>query len=766
MIIDDLLSDLQKKCNNDNIYRGIEVTLNEKGMKIPKGEKNNLSIEKLNETNQNLDYGNCYSLYVKHVPNLYIVDFDTKENLDKCELYNMLKEDNVYHNDSFRLKGYHFYVFIENLPHFKNQQKIGIDKRWEIDLIKINNTWDRKGSQVWGSDYGYYDWNSINKYFNENAMNIVQDKISLDINSKPLPKTKITTETISDSDSDLEFTIDDLPRCSKEQFVGYLDRLNDSRFQYNDWLSVGIVCYNNFDGEDEGYDIWREWSKRDPNYDKTQMSNKEMMLKYETFNDKDNRESKLSYKTLRKWANTDNPLNPFEEAFNNGGDEALIKLMNEYLMFVRDIGTYIILNDNNWYIKKSSEVNEYFEKYTFSVNNNKGNPIQKNIFSIWKKNIKRREVDKIVYDPSNTQENVFNLWKGYKIKYSDVENYEGECQFLLDHILNVWCDGNIDHYNYVLNWLSYKLQYPHKKIGVVICLKSQEGAGKGLVFKLIGKIIGKEHYCSIANINSIIGDFNGMSEGRQLIDLDEAVWGGNKALEGRLKSIITEDEQVVNRKNKEAYVIENYCDYFMTTNEEWFAPVTRNSRRYFCLEMNNKIAGFNLTNTQRDYIKQLMKSDEKAFAKHLYERDVSKFNPRQFVKTKLLQDQVEQNWSSIEGFWFEKLNNQGIGDELWMNKNELCTLDDETPYYCKNWVFEKYKEWDGGSYSRKVGMSKFWKETKDIFKIEVDNRLSSGNRTRYVVFPDIVECRIMFNTYQRYEYTYPPLQVEDCDENC
>ena len=34
MIIDDLLSDLQKKCNNDNIYRGIEVTLNEKGMKI------------------------------------------------------------------------------------------------------------------------------------------------------------------------------------------------------------------------------------------------------------------------------------------------------------------------------------------------------------------------------------------------------------------------------------------------------------------------------------------------------------------------------------------------------------------------------------------------------------------------------------------------------------------------------------------------------------------------------------------------------------
>ena len=752
MIIDDLLSDIQTKSDNNKIYRGINLTLNEKGVKIPSGEKNNIPLDKLNEINQNLNYGNCFSTYVKYVPNLYVVDFDTKIKLEECPLHKMLMEDKVFHNDSFRMKGYHFWVFIENLPPFSNQQKVGIDSQWEVDLIKINNSWDRKGIEVWGQDYGYYDWNTIKQYFNENVMNIKEEKIALDFKSKELPLEKITSDNVS-SDSECDFTIDDFPRCESKQFVEYLSRLSEQRFVYSEWLAVGVMCYNNFEDTDEGYDIWREWSKKDPNYDKTKMSNKDMILKYESFDE--TRDTKLSYKTLRKWANTDNPLNPFEVAFEKGGEDSLTNVMNNYCIFIRDIGVYIILHNELWYIKKTGEANDYFEKYTFNTFNSNGKPQPKNVFNIWKKNIKRREVNKIVYDPSNSQEDVFNLWKGYRIKYEDVKTHQGECQFLLDHILNVWCDGNIDHYNYVLNWLAFKLQYPHKKIGVVIALRSQEGAGKGLIFKIIGKIIGKNHYCSISNINSLIGDFNGMSEGRQLIDLDEAVWGGNKLLEGRLKSIITEEEQVINKKNKEQYVIDNYCDFFMTTNEDWFAPVSRNSRRYFCLEMNNKIAGFNLTNEQRNYIKELMKSDELAFAKHLYERDVSKFNPRQFVKTKLLQDQVEHNWNSVEAFWHEKLNDQSIGNEIWMNPNELHTLPNGEAYYSKQHVFDSYKDWDGGSYSRKVGNVKFWKETITIFSIDTTLRLSGGGRTRYIQMPPIDEARQMFNNYQKYEYTYP-----------
>ena len=752
MIIDELLSILQEKCNNNKIYRGINVTQDEHGKKIPLGEKNNIPLEKLNNTPQNLDYGNCFSLYVKHIPNLYVVDFDTKKDLDRCPLYKMLMEDKVYHNDSFRMKGYHFYIYIENLPHFSNQQKVGIDKEWEIDLIKINNIWDRKGSQVWGNDFGYYDWQSIKQHFDVNYMNI-KDNVIEPINKKTLPTEKITTEN-SDSGSEIDFD-EEFPQCDREQLEGYLNRLNAERYHYDNWLSIGVICYNNFEDKDEGYDLWRDWTNKDEDL-KTEHSHrnrKYMNDKYDSFEEK--RDTKLSFRTLRKWANEDNPLNPFEEAFKYGGEDALVKIMNNYCIYVRQISMYVILHNENWFLKKTGEANDYFEKYTFSIINQKGNGTPKNVFNIWKKNIKRHEVEKIVYDPSNSQENVFNLWKGYRIKYEDVKDHQGECEFLLDHILNVWCNGNIDHYNYVLNWLAFKLQYPHKKIGVVICLRSQEGAGKGLIFRIIQKIIGKDHYASISNINSLIGDFNGISEGRQLIDLDEAVWGGNKQLEGRLKSIITEEEQLINKKNKEAYVIENYCDFFMTTNEEWFAPVSRNSRRYFCLEMNNKIAGFNLTNEQRGYIKQLMKSDEKAFAKHLYERDVSKYEPRQFVKTKLLQDQVEQNWNSIESFWYETLNNQGIDAELWNDPNSLEQLPSGKSYYFKKWIFEKYKEWDGGSYSRKVGNPKFWKQTKDIFNIDTDKRLTKGSREYYVVMPDIEEARELFNKYQKYDYEYP-----------
>tara|TARA_R110000823_G_scaffold234654_1_gene360857 strand:+ start:900 stop:3191 length:2292 start_codon:yes stop_codon:yes gene_type:complete len=753
MLINDLLCDIQAKSNGDKIYRGINVLIKDDGGKEPVGEKNNLPLDKLNNTPQNLNFGNCFSTYVKYVENLYVIDFDTKEKLEECPLYKILMLDGVYHNDSFRFKGFHFWVFIDNLPKFTNQIKVSIDDRWEIDLMKTTNIWDRKNSEVWGKDYGYYDWNTIKQYFNENRMNIQTDIASP--LTKELPLEKITTNEVYSSDDDASsvFSFDDFPRCDSTQFMDYITRLGDQRYLYDSWLSVGVMCYNNFVDTDEGYDIWREWSKNDPNYDKTKMSNREMFLKYETFDE--TRHKKLSYKTLRQWANSDNPLNPFELAFENGGIDKLVETMNKYCIYVRDIGIFIILHNENWYLKKNGEANDYFEKYTFNTFNSAGKPQPKNVFNLWKKNTKRREVDKIVYDPSNSQENVFNLWKGYKITYDDVKDYDGECKFLLDHILNVWCNGDEEHYNYVLNWLAFKLQYPAKKIGVVIALRSQEGAGKGLVFKIIAKIIGKNHYCSISNINSLIGDFNGLSEGRQLIDLDEAVWGGNKLMEGRLKSIITEEEQVINKKNKEQYVIDNYCDFFMTTNEDWFAPVNRNSRRYFCLEMNNKIAGFNLSDDSRSYIKELMKSDEMAFAKHLYERDVSKFNPRQFVKTKLLQDQVEQNWNSIEAFWHDKLIEQSIDNEVWMSPHDLCVLNDGTPYYSKTHIFQKYKEWDGGSYSRKVGNVKFWKQSCEIFNIDSSLRLATGRREYYIQMPLIQEARQLFNNYQKYDYTYP-----------
>ena len=66
---------------------------------------------------------NSVSLYVKHIPDLYVVDYD--EHHPDCELFGFLNDDcTAYTNTT---KGSHYYIKIKNMPKFSNQQRVNID---------------------------------------------------------------------------------------------------------------------------------------------------------------------------------------------------------------------------------------------------------------------------------------------------------------------------------------------------------------------------------------------------------------------------------------------------------------------------------------------------------------------------------------------------------------------------------------------------------------------------------------------------------------
>ena len=100
------------------------------------------------------------------------------------------------------------------------------------------------------------------------------------------------------------------------------------------------------------------------------------------------------------------------------------------------------------------------------------------------------------------------------------------CQPLLDHILNVWCSGNQTHYEYVLNWFSWVLQKPAKKIGVCLCIQSRQGAGKGAVLDMVRYLMDGDnrtnYYLQTSNLNRLVGQFTTGMEGKCMINLDEA----------------------------------------------------------------------------------------------------------------------------------------------------------------------------------------------------------------------------------------------------
>ena len=139
-------------------YRRIQVTLNGQGKKIPSGEKNDMSPEQIGVDRGS---GNTFSLSVKHVARLYVVDFDTKD-LDGCKLRDYL--DSLGAACVETKKGFHYYLLVNDMIAYTQQQKIYIDDRYEVDLLKTNNVWETCDRTVTGK-LVEVDWSDLQQFF-------------------------------------------------------------------------------------------------------------------------------------------------------------------------------------------------------------------------------------------------------------------------------------------------------------------------------------------------------------------------------------------------------------------------------------------------------------------------------------------------------------------------------------------------------------------------------------------------------------------------
>jgi hypothetical protein len=322
-------------------------------------------------------------------------------------------------------------------------------------------------------------------------------------------------------------------------------------------------------------------------------------------------------------------------------------------------------------------------------------------------------------------------------------------------------------FTYIMCWLASTIQKPWVKIGVMICLKGAQGSGKGVVLELIEKIMGRKHYQLVADTKHILGDFNGMLEGKTFINLNEAYWGGCKNMEGKVKNMITETSQIVNKKNKQQYTISCYANYFTTTNNEWFAGIDAEGRRWLCCECDPKMAG--IPNTEKiEYFDEIRAVPPEAFAKVLYNWDISNWKPRVFPKTDLFQDQVERNWNPVEAFWFHVCENTYFTTHnfsrpwgIFHPYKTSITLDrDGFCYYSTDSLWHAFQHFDKIN-ARKTGIRDFWKKSQNIMKIKESwNKYQGAKGKRYVMAIPIPEMRQRFNDYAKWKYEFPVYNVD------
>ena len=616
-----------------------------------------------------------YSLYLKHTPGIWCVDVDTKD-FGNSELIHRLVDSGCYSTETD--KGFHFYIKCPDAPtDFTNEVKVFKD--FEGDFLGRDggcNVWEKKTRTIDGNHFAEFEWADLSQYMDIGKMNepSPEDKKK----AKREKKAKALKEKKQADEDPDPFGLEDF---TDEMIDNFLSRINNEGKQakdYDDWLKVGICLSNCYKKKLAGYKKWQEWSSKSPKHDEDTTEEK-----WESF--KTDHQEPCGWKTLRFMADKDNPQNIYQALYEQRGEDGLTKEMNKHLCFCEQTGEYIrefanrtSKDEHIFNTYKKATIQCHYEKYKFWIELENGKKIKVNPFNLWNENLNRRDVKRIVFDPrpkDKQDPNVFNIWRGYNISMEDSAQYEEEdCQPLLDHIYNIWCRGREDHYNYVINWFAHILQKPWEKISVLLALQSEEGAGKGVVMDIIGEIMGSATFKAVASANGIVGEFNGELEGKCLIDLDEAIWGGSKEIASKMKNLITERRQQVNKKHKETYEIDNSTAFMITTNNELFAGIDRGGRRYACLRLDNRFAGIANAETEAYFsaIRGVPPGTPEpnpkvigAFAKYLYKRDLTNWSARRVPKTDLLQDQIERGMNCVVRWWKDMITDGRFGLPNW-----------------------------------------------------------------------------------------------------
>ena len=296
----------------------------------------------------------------------------------------------------------------------------------------------------------------------------------------------------------------------------------------------------------------------------------------------------------------------------------------------------------------------------------------KNIVDIWHQDYYRKSYKRPLFKPlpkivasdkMPPSGDYINLFIGHK--YLPVE---GDCTLILRHIREVWCDGNTVAFEYVLNWLARMVQKPNEQGRTVIVLRSGQGAGKNIILDIFDRYYGS-HATMITKLEDLIG-FNDHLAFSVFVFLNEALWGRNRAIEGAIKSMITDDSLSVERKYVPKFKTNNCTHIVAATNNDWAAPVDIDDRRFFMLDLNEKYKD------NYEYfdslVSEIKSGGEEAFIYHLLNNvDISDFNvgdiPEIDSDTKL--DHKVRTMDSITRWWLDVLNEGGFDFER--NKDEI-----------------------------------------------------------------------------------------------
>jgi hypothetical protein len=364
---------------------------------------------------------------------------------------------------------------------------------------------------------------------------------------------------------------------------------------------------------------------------------------------------------------------------------------------------------------------------------------------------KRRQYKGLTFNPRTTPEGYYNIWRGFA-----VEPKEGDCSLYLKHIEENIANGDKAIYDYLIAWMAQVVQRPDELIGVAVVMRGSMGTGKGVFVNEFGKLFG-QHYMLLNDSSQLVGKFNGHMKEKCLLFADEAFWAGDKAAEGKLKSMITEPTINIEMKGKDAFTIKNNLHMIFATNNDWAAPAGPRERRFFIIDVGEKHQGdhqyFDAICLQMD------NGGREALLHYLMNYDISKMNLRKYPQTAALREAKQLSFTPVQKFWHHVLETGSLHYSIeggWgTGVVQTEYLYNEYQKFVQN-MGTKHKATDtelGMQLKNMLPKDSFKKERRTFTGYGTSGKLSE--RKNAYVFPSLAECREAFNKFVNTEMEWP-----------
>ncbi|MGO7673854.1 DUF5906 domain-containing protein [Rhizobium ruizarguesonis] len=358
----------------------------------------------------------------------------------------------------------------------------------------------------------------------------------------------------------------------------------------------------------------------------------------------------------------------------------------------------------------------------------------------------------IVFAPNRDVEGAYNHWQGFSVEPDDSKS----CALFMDHLLRIFCNGNEDHFWYLIGWLAHMVQKPEEKPGVAVIAIGKKGAGKDAVADYVGSLF-RNHYITIGNQDQMTGKFNAHQERCLLLSVQEGFWAGDKKAEGQLKYLITSNNVMIEPKGMNAFPIKSVLRLFISSNERWVVPATQDERRFFVLNVSSARCN---DHKYFDALRHEMNNGgREALLHYLLTYDISNFQVRAVPDTTGLAEQKVEGLKNLDRFWFQALESgsidgQGSQRDVWPQEPievEKSGFRDSYSRWLRN------RRYDGVELSE-IAITK---RLKTLLPPLATRRLRSSDRAgHFYVFPELDSCRTEFDHWIGAEIDWPESAID------